>query len=334
MPQCGTQIILCDLPVRFDTYKGCSHLCAYCFTRKKADISCIEKGEGPKALRSFIEGNRTSDTAWVDWPIPLHWDGLSDPFQPAERVHRLSLECLKVFAETGYPVVFSTKGRIVVEPEYLELLSRCNAVAQVSMACPSYDELEPGAPPFEERLEIMTELVKVCKRGVARVQPYFMQHHDEIVRELDRIAATGVHGVILEAAKMTRKTPGMEKLGGDYVYPIRTLEPRFQELKERAHALGLAFFSGENRLRYMGDSLTCCGTEGVPGFRACKANLNHELYGEGMEFAPGMEVIGTAGCFGSLCQTTAMNKNLQKTTFRTVMEKIAKTKAARKMLGA
>ena len=24
MPSCGSQIFLCDVPIRFDTYKGCS----------------------------------------------------------------------------------------------------------------------------------------------------------------------------------------------------------------------------------------------------------------------------------------------------------------------
>ena len=26
---CGSQVILCNLPVRFDTYVGCSHGCRY-----------------------------------------------------------------------------------------------------------------------------------------------------------------------------------------------------------------------------------------------------------------------------------------------------------------
>ena len=39
MPNCGSQIILCHLPIRFDTYEGCSHLCSYCFVQRKADVS-------------------------------------------------------------------------------------------------------------------------------------------------------------------------------------------------------------------------------------------------------------------------------------------------------
>mgnify|MGYP000794743264 CR=1 FL=1 len=40
--KCGSQIILCNLPVRFDTYRGCSHGCRYCFAQKKNDIIRVE----------------------------------------------------------------------------------------------------------------------------------------------------------------------------------------------------------------------------------------------------------------------------------------------------
>lgn len=38
MPEYGSQIVLCDLPIRFDTYKGCSHNCKYCFVQRKKDM--------------------------------------------------------------------------------------------------------------------------------------------------------------------------------------------------------------------------------------------------------------------------------------------------------
>ena len=50
--KCGSQIILCNLPVRFDTYRGCSHGCRYCFAQKKNDISHIERDESVDGLRS------------------------------------------------------------------------------------------------------------------------------------------------------------------------------------------------------------------------------------------------------------------------------------------
>jgi len=42
--------VLCSLPVRFDTYRGCGHACAYCFAGRKCRLTNIAGGEGVKAL--------------------------------------------------------------------------------------------------------------------------------------------------------------------------------------------------------------------------------------------------------------------------------------------
>ena len=84
MPDCGSQVILCGLPIRFDTYRGCSHLCKYCFAQRKVELRNIKTNETVASLRAFIEGKRTQGTNWCDWSIPIHWGGLSDPFQPIE----------------------------------------------------------------------------------------------------------------------------------------------------------------------------------------------------------------------------------------------------------
>ncbi len=83
--KCGSQAILCNLPVRFDTYTGCSHGCKYCFARKKQQIEKISRDETAASLKSFIEGSRNDTTNWCDWNIPVHWGGMSDPFQPIEK---------------------------------------------------------------------------------------------------------------------------------------------------------------------------------------------------------------------------------------------------------
>lgn len=78
MPNCGSQCWLCDLPIRFDTYKGCTHDCKYCFVRRKSGLE-VELGETIKALIPFIQGKRTKGTAWCDWDIPIHWGGDERP---------------------------------------------------------------------------------------------------------------------------------------------------------------------------------------------------------------------------------------------------------------
>ena len=57
--KCGSQVILCNLPIRFDTYKGCSHGCRYCFAQKKRNIGKIERDETVEAMRSSSRGSAT-----------------------------------------------------------------------------------------------------------------------------------------------------------------------------------------------------------------------------------------------------------------------------------
>lgn len=319
MIRCGTQAVLCDLPVRFDTYKGCSHACVYCFVKRKVDISQVEANTGFTALKRFIEGERKGEVNWCDWAIPLHWGGMSDPFQPIERKHKLSLKALQLLAETQYPFVVSTKGRLVVESPYLELLEKCNAAVQISMVCSRYDALEKGAPTYEERMEMVRKLAPRVKRVIVRAQPYMPEVKKELLANIPRLADAGVHGVVVEGMKFVRKAKGMVKVGGDYVYPEEILRVDFEEIRKACHANGMRFYSGENRLRAMGDSTCCCGVGDMAGFRPNAYNSVNILNGKKVEPTERMKQVGTAYCFKAMYQTTAGQNKIEKASFNYMM---------------
>lgn len=334
MPKCGTQVTICDVPIRFDTYKGCSHLCKYCFVQKKANLVKISKGESPQTLLKFIKGYRTIETAWCDWNIPIHWGGMSDPFQPIEREHRISLECLKVFKETQYPFIVSTKGKIIVEKEYLELLKDCNCVVQISCVCPEYNKLEPGAPSFQERVEMIRILSKY-KRVQVRIQPYMLEVHGSVMNSLKLFAEAGAYGVIVEGMKFIKAKEGLIKVGADICYPLDRLQPKFEEIKNAAHSLGMKFYSGENRLRSMGDSLCCCGIDGMEGFEGNSFNINHIINGDIKPYRPKMEETGSGWCFKSLDQAAGHTPYFKQVTFKNAMLDELKNKSVyfKKMFG-
>lgn len=314
MPKCGSQCWLCDLPIRYDTYEGCTHACKYCFVQRNNTLD-VRMGESVEVLKAFIEGKRTQETAWCDWNIPLHWGGMSDPFQPCEKTYKRSLEALKVFAETGYPVVISTKGRLCVEEPYLSLLERANAVMQISALCSRYDALEMGAPPFEERLEMIHKLSNKVKRVIVRAQPYIHDIFDDMVENIPRFADAGAHGIIFEGMKFVKKKQGLVKSGGDFVQKKSILRADFERFKTLCHDNGLAFYSGENRLRAMGDSLTCCGIADLEGFVPNTWNLNHLLNGDITEPTEKMQEKGTAYAYKSIYQDTAMTRVVKKSSF-------------------
>lgn len=326
IPRCGSQCFLCDLPVRMDTYEGCSHGCEYCFAKKFVDIGKIKNGESPETLRKFIEGNRNSETKWCDWNIPIHWGGMSDPFQPVEKIRGISKKCLKIFKETQYPFVVSTKGKLVIEEEYLNLLKECNCVVQISMVCSKYDVLEQGCPSFNERLKIVEILSKNVKRVIIRIQPYMHEVYEDVFKNLELFKKAGAYGVIVEGMKYRKKKDGLIKIGGDFVYPYEIIKNDFLNLKKEAHRLGLKIYAGENRIRALGDSLTCCGIDGLEDFKANTFNLNHILNGDKTKPTEKMKEKQTGKIFRSLAQTTIGSRKKYNQSFAFNMLDLYKTK--------
>lgn len=325
MPKCGSQVVLCDLPIRFDTYEGCSHNCAYCFVSKGYDITKIRGGESTQSLRRFINGERTTETNWCDFKIPIHWGGVSDPFQPVEKHMKRSLEALKVFAETKYPFVVSTKNALISQEPYLSLIKECDCVVQFSACCDKYDNIEKGASTFRQRLEAAS-IISKYKRVNIRIQPYVTSVFFDVLKNIKLFAEAGVHGVILEGMKHAKKKAGLVKVAGDFVYPYRVLVKHFNEIKRVCHENGLVFYCGENRLRSMSDNLCCCGVEGL-GWEVNTANLNHYVFEGDIRFREKMQEGGTAKAFQSLDQTAVGSRRIKDMSFAERMsEEIGRSK--------
>lgn len=289
MPRANSQIAICDLPIRFDTYEGCSHLCSYCFVLRKNNLK-IKAGESAVALKKWVEGNRPKEFQWCDWNIPIHWGGVSDPFQPIERKEERSLNALRVFAQSKYPFVVSTKSALIATEPYISLIKQCNCVIQISAVCPRYNQYEKGASPYEERMRAI-KAISPHKRVVIRVQPYIPDVFIDVMREIRKWAELGVYGITIEGMKYVTKQKGINlvKIGSDMCYQVELLKEHYEHIKEQCHKYGMRFFCAENRLRAMGDSLCCCGIEGL-GWQENTANLNHLLYdAENVKFTEGQK---------------------------------------------
>lgn len=319
---CGIQCLVCDYPIHLDTYKGCSHTCAYCFVKKKYSITNIEPINTTKSLRNFIEGKRNFETKWCDWDIPIHWGANSDPFQKCEEHYKSTLECLKIFAETKYPFIVSTKNPVLACKEpYLSLLSQCNCVFQISMACGKYDKLEPGAPSYQKRLRAAHILSRHVTRLIVRVQPYFADCYKDILAEIPRYVDSGAYGIICEGYTSIKKQKRLIK-DGKYCFPLDILVPHFKKIKEECHKYGLRFFCGEDRIRFLGDDLSCCGTEGLDTFKPNRYNVQHLAHGSDAEPTPAMRVKGQADSFRDFKRKHDFREHLKQSTFEQLMHEI------------
>lgn len=328
---CGSQVKLCEFPIRFDTYTGCSHLCKYCFARgfasKNGDISVVkDRGESAyNELKRFIGGHRTKVTEWCDWDIPLHWGGMSDPFQPLERKCGISLRCLELLRDEQYPFIVSTKGSLVAEEPYLSVIAQCNAVVQISMVCSSYDKMEQGAPTFEERLSMVSRLNEAgVKRVITRAQPYLVSCSKEFLANIPRIAEAGAYGVTVEGMKFQKRRKGLVKVGADFLYPENVLKSCYEKIRDACHESGMAFFCAENRLRRMGDSYACCGCDGLEGFVGNRFNCVSIVDGLDVKPTEKMRQIGTGRPFKSMLQKPGIDKMVMEKPFAQHMYEMAK----------
>ena len=229
----------------------------------------------------------------------------------------------------------STKGRLIADPEYLDLLAQCNCVLQISMVCSKYDRLERGTPSYEERLTILKTVSARVQRTIVRIQPYMPEVFHDVMKNIPRIAEAGAYGVIVEGMKFFKAKPGMTKIGGDFCYPLPRLRHDFEAIKAECHRYGLKFYSGENRLRAMGDSMTCCGIDGLSGFRPNEYNLCMLMNGKNPEPTEKMKEVGTGGPFKTLNQSAGSGRKIAKQSFYGLMqEELAKkTDYHRKVFG-
>ena len=321
---CGIQCISCDFPIHFDTYKGCSHACKYCFVKSKYDISNVKPINTTKSLRNFINGGRNFETRWCDWNIPLHWGGNSDPFQPCEREHHKSLDCLKILAETKYPFMVSTKNpALLLEEPYYSTLKECNCVVQISMACSKYDKLEQGAIPYEERLKTIKPLSEIVHRVIVRARPYFPDCHKDILKEIPRYAEAGAYALNVSSFISKKKQKGMKRYGNSYMFDSDLLYRLYKELKTACHDNGLVFLCAEADLEHMSDSLNCCGSEGLEGFVGNKFNRSHmALDEEYPEPTDAMKQPDTYQPFKCIGQSQVWANKCKGKTFEELMHEI------------
>jgi hypothetical protein len=264
------------------------------------------------ALRRWIAGERSVDTRWCTWRIPLHIGGLSDPLQPLEREQRRTL---------------------AAEAPWLDVLSACNVVLQVSMVAPTFDRWEPGAPSYAARLRMLPILARRVTRLVVRCQPYTPAVFGQVLRALPRYRKAAVWGVVFESLKRKRPAPGTVKVGADWCLPVDVLEPDFLRLRDRCRALSLAFLAAENRCRRLSDSRCCCGTAGLAGFQPNTANLNTLLFGGRLRFRAAMEAPGSGHCFKALAQSPVSSIAMKRPSYAECMRIVAAVPTYRAVLG-
>jgi DNA repair photolyase len=158
-----------DVGFRFsiNPYRGCLHGCVYCYARPTHEYLGLNAGldfetkilvkeKAPELFRDFL----ARDT-WIPEPIGL--SGVTDPYQPAERLFRLTRGCLGVAAAAHQPMAVITKNALVLRDlDLLRDMAAANLV-HVNVSVTTLDaalahSMEPRTSTPEARLRAIRAL--------------------------------------------------------------------------------------------------------------------------------------------------------------------------------
>ena len=302
------QFYFCGIPLRLDTYQGCTHSCQYCFAsktfgggkrfREEGDrenvILPADVDEVKRHFREGIAGNvgKSLERHMIQHGVPAHWGGMSDPFQPAERKYGRSMEVLDMFAKNQHPVVCSTKGTIIGEPEYLSRAKDAKLAMQVSLI--TLDDricsiIEPLAPSVADRLDLIETLSRNGIWVAVRLQPMIVDCaiEWEAPALIAEVARRGAQHLVVEGYKPVKfNYEGEQRIQEatgvntavqyrQYVGELRPMEAELptwrkwqylEKLTAVCHEHGMTIGAADNQLHEMGDTICCCGIDNVPGF--------------------------------------------------------------------
>jgi DNA repair photolyase len=192
-----------------NAYRGCEHGCSYCFARPthnylghSAGLD-FERQIYVKVNAVEVLRRELAEKRYRVKPIAMGTN--TDPYQPAERTHKLTRGILEVLLETRHPTSIVTKSALIVRD--LDILTELAKLGMVSagMSVTSMDhilsrKMEPRASTPEKRLEAVRLLAAAGVPTGIMAAPMIPAINDmEMERILDAGRAQGAQwaGMVL-----------------------------------------------------------------------------------------------------------------------------------------
>lgn len=197
-----------------NAYRGCEHGCSYCFARPThaylGHSAGIDFERDIYVKTNAVEALRAELAARNYRPKPIAMGTNTDPYQPAERKHKLTRGILEVMLETRHPVMITTKSALIVRDlDILTELARLGLV-KVALSVTSMDhklsrKMEPRASSPARRLEAIRILSEAGIPTAIFASPMIPAIND---MELERILDAGKAQGAVSAAMILLRLPG------------------------------------------------------------------------------------------------------------------------------
>lgn len=117
---------------------------------------------------------------------PFRLSTLTDPFQPIERIKKVSLGILNIAKKKNIHLIISTKSNLFIESPWLDIIKDMadekRLIVQITITVIDDEKsrfLEPGAPTPEERFKVVERMVDENIPVILRLQPIFPFVNDD-----------------------------------------------------------------------------------------------------------------------------------------------------------
>jgi DNA repair photolyase len=302
-----SQFSFCGLPLRLDSYRGCAFQCKYCFARNRGGNSPEEsvRPANPSTIlrrvNDSVAGRRDGVLAqFLNRRVPLHFGGMSDPLQPAERRYRVTEQILRGLLQSRYPTVLSTRGALIAESPYWELIRDLGAVVQFSFSS-AKDSVAARVEPHATRPSLLLRAMDFLSvRGIivtCRWQPYIPGLSESPNEFVPRLAAAGCQHLAIEHLKVplerheniwssfpilgargltaSYRESGAARVGRELVLPASEKIAIALQVRTVVHRHGMSFGAADNELQFLSDTPCCCS--GVDRFRGFENYFKHQI---------------------------------------------------------
>lgn len=156
----GNEGSKCKYPTRLDVYgRGCQHDCSYCYAKSLLDFRKMWDAKNPAV--ADIEKVRKKIARLPQDTGVLRLGGMTDPFQPLERKEKRTYETIKALNDRGIGYLIVTKGAMVAEDDYIEVMDKNLAHVQVTITC--FDDDRYRALNYE-KASLPSERIKAVER--------------------------------------------------------------------------------------------------------------------------------------------------------------------------
>ncbi|GAW27550.1 radical SAM protein [Carboxydocella sp. ULO1] len=173
-------------------YNGCTHDCPYCYAHSfwgyfhlyatQRVVTVCQDFD--RIVARQLDSLRVAACGYLS-PV-------TDPFQPLNRVYKLSEKIIRVFVERNLPIEFITKNQVTDEAlAWMSKQQHC--FGQVSLLTPDEDlrrKLVPGGAPVPVLLDNLRRIREAGLFAVVRLDPILpgLTDDQEMIEELCQVA--------------------------------------------------------------------------------------------------------------------------------------------------